>query len=93
MEINLFDTLAEAGEDIEDREDKHDAVLLPPANDPYGSDEGIDDDDIGFGGNLDLPVDVAVAVEIHGAESSDSETDDEIDEGKNTGLAPYRFAS
>ena len=77
MERNLFDTLAEAGEDIEDREGKHDVVMLPPANDTYGSDEEVDDDDIGFGSNLDIPVDVAVAVEIHGAESSDSETDDE----------------
>ena len=37
-------------------------------------------DDIGFGGNLDLPTDIAGAIEIHGAKSSDSETDDEIDE-------------
>ena len=41
---------------------------------PYAS------DDIGFGGNLDLPADIAGAVEIHGAKSSDSETDDETDE-------------
>ena len=33
-----------------------------------------------FCGNLDLPADIAGAVEIHGAKSSDSETDDEIDE-------------
>ena len=36
-------------------------------------------DDVGFGGNLDLPADVPRAVETHGAESSESETDDEID--------------
>ena len=83
MEINLFDTLAEAIEDIENREDEHDVVLLPPAIESYASDEAVGDDDIGFGGNLDLldlPADVAGAVEIHGAESSDSETDDKIDE-------------
>ena len=80
MERNLFDTLAEAIEDIEDREGEHDVVLLLPANDPYASDEEVGDDDIGFDSNLDLLADVAGAVEIHGAESSDSETDDEIDE-------------
>ena len=83
MERNLFDTLAEAIEDIENREDEHDIVLLPPANESYASDEAVGDDDTGFGGNLDLvnlPADVAGAVEIHGAESSDSETDDKIDE-------------
>ena len=80
MERNLFDTLAGAIEDIEDREGEHDVVLLPPANHPYASDEGVGDDDIGFNGNLDLPADVAGAVEIQGVESSDSETDDEIDE-------------
>ena len=74
MERNLFDTLAEAIEDIEDREGEHD-VLLPPANDPYASDEDVGDDDVGFGGNLDLPADVAGAPEIHGAESSDGETE------------------
>ena len=36
-------------------------------------------DDVGFGGNLDLLADVPRAVETHGAESSESETDDEID--------------
>ena len=76
MDRNLLDTLAEAGEDIEDREGKHDVVLLPPASDPYDSDEEDDDDDIGFGGNLDLPVDIAVTVKIHGAESSHNEPDD-----------------
>ena len=76
MERNLFGTLAGAIEDIEDRGGEHDVVLLPPANDPYASDEEVGDDDIGFGGNLDLTADVAGAVEIHGAESSDSETYD-----------------
>ena len=57
------------------------------------SDEEVGDDDISFGDNLDLPVDAAGAVEIQGAESSDSETDDEIDEGKKTGLASYHFVS
>ena len=80
MERNLFDTLAGAIEDIEDRESEHDVVLLFPANNPYTSDEEVGNDDIGFGGNLDLRADVADAVEIHGAESSDSETDNEIDE-------------
>ena len=70
MKRNFFDTLAEAIEDIEDREGEHDVVLLPPANDPYASDEEVGDDDIGFAGNLDLPADVAGAVEIHVAESS-----------------------
>ena len=59
MKRNFFDTLAEAIEDIEDREGEHDVVLLPPANDPYASDEEVGDDDIGFAGNLDLPADVA----------------------------------
>ena len=49
-------------------------------NDPYASDEEVGDDDIGFGGNLDLLANIAGAVEIHGAKWSDSETDDEIDE-------------
>ena len=80
MERNLFDTLAGAIEDIEDRESEHDVVLLPPANDPYASYEEVGNDDIGFGGNLDLRADVAGTVEIYGAESSDSEIDDEIDE-------------
>ena len=68
MERNLFDTLAEAIKDIEDREGEYDVVLLPPANDPYASDKEVGDDDTGFGGNLDLPADVAGTVEIHGAE-------------------------
>ena len=89
----MFDTLEEAVEDVEDRDGKDDVVLLPPANNPYVSDEGVGDDVIGFGDNLDLPVDPAGPVEIHGAESSDSETDYEIDENKNTGLAPYHFVS
>ena len=38
MERKLFDTLAGAIEDIEDRESEHDVVLLAPANDPYASD-------------------------------------------------------
>ena len=83
MGRNLFDTLAEAIEDIEDRDGEHDVVLLPPANEPYNSDEEVEDDDTGFGGNLDLldlPANVTGAVEIHGTESGDSETDDEIDE-------------
>ena len=74
MERNLFDTLEEAVENIEDREGKHDIVLSPPANDPYASDEEVGDDDIAFGGNLDLPANVPDAAEIHGAESSDSKT-------------------
>ena len=76
MERNLFDTSAEAVEDIEDREGKH--VLSPAANDPYASDEEVGEDDIAFGGNLDLPANVSGAVEIHGAESRDSKTNDEI---------------
>ena len=80
MERKLFDTLAGAIEDIEDRESEHDVVLLAPANDPYASDGQVGNDDIGFGGNLDLRADVTGAVEIHGAESSDSEADDVIDE-------------
>ena len=70
---------AEAIEDIEDREGKHNVVLLPQANDAYASDEKVGNDDIGFGSNLNLP-DVTGTVEIHGAESSDSEINDEIDE-------------
>ena len=34
MERNLCDTLAEAVEDVEDRDGKHDVVFLPPANNP-----------------------------------------------------------
>ena len=41
--------MAEATEDIEERKGEH--VLLPPANDPYTSDDKVGDDDIGFGGN------------------------------------------
>ena len=85
----MFDTLEEVIEDIENH-----VVLLPP--DPYVSDEVVDGDNIGFGGNLDLPVDVADTFVVHEAESSDSETDEEIDEEpknkyKNIGLAPYHF--
>ena len=69
----MFDALEEVIEDIENH-----VVLLPP--DPYVSDEVVDGDNIGFGGNLDLPVDVADTFVVHEAESSDSETDDEIDE-------------
>ena len=69
----MFDTLEEVIEDIENH-----VVLLPP--DPYVSDEVVDGDNIGFGGNLDLPVDVADTIVVHEAESSDSETDEEIDE-------------
>ena len=98
MKRNLFDTSAEAIENIEDREGEHDVVLLPPVNDPYASDEEVSDDGIGISGNLDPPADVAGAVELHGAESNYSETDDEIDEepkskSKNTGLAPFHFVS
>ena len=39
MERNLFDTLAEAIEHIEDKEGEHDVVSLPPANGPYVSDK------------------------------------------------------
>ena len=57
----MFETFAEAIEDIEDREGELDVLLLPAANDPFAT------DDISFGGNLYLTADVAGAVEIHGS--------------------------
>ena len=87
-------TLAEAIEDIEDREGEHDVVLLPPANDPYASDEEVGGDDIGFIGNLDLPADVAgtvawrVTVRLMMQLMKSPKN-----KGKNIGLAPYHFVS
>ena len=64
MERNLFDTLTEPIDDIEDRIGKHDVVLLPPANDLYASDEEVGNDDTGFGGNLDLRANLLVLLKF-----------------------------
>ena len=67
MDRNIFDTLDEAIEDAEGGKyfGQEGIVLLPPANDPYASDEEEDDDDIGLAGNINLPSHVTEAVKIH----------------------------
>ena len=82
MERNNFDTLDEAIEDIDGGEysGPQDLVLLPPANDPYASDEEEGDDDIGLAGNINLPSDVTGAVEIH-RDNEESDDDESSNEG------------
>ena len=76
-----FDTLDEAIEDIEGGEysGPQDVVLLPPANDPYASDEA-EGDDIGLAGNINLPSDVTGAVKIH-RDDEKNDNDESSDDG------------
>ena len=39
--------------------------MLTPPTDEHASDEEVDDDDIGYEGNIELPRDIARNVEIH----------------------------
>ena len=79
MERNIFETLHDAVEAVEEGYGEQDLVLLPPPNDQYGSDEEVGDDDIGLAGNIDLPTDVTGVVEVHCA-NVDSDDDDDSDE-------------
>ena len=73
MEKNIFDTLDETIKDNKGGEyyGTQDVVLLPPANEPYASDEEEGDDDVGLAGNINLPSDGTGAVEFHTDEESD----------------------
>ena len=80
MERNIFQTLAEAIAEAEDHDGIVDAVILPPSNNGYATDEEEGDDDIGLAGNLNLPNDVAGEMELmyHNSDNdSESDSDDE----------------
>ena len=81
MGRNIFETLHDAVEVVEDGYGEQDLALLPPPNDQYASDEEVGDDDISLIGNIDLPTDVTdgTDVEVHCA-NVDSDDDDDSDE-------------
>lgn len=81
MNRNIFSTLNEAIEELDGNsfDGSQDVVLLPPSNDPYASDEEAGDDDIGMGGNIDLPADVAGTIELHNHYGDEEDHDDDND--------------
>ena len=80
MERSVFGTLTDAiaAFGFDNHSQEQDLVLPPPPTDGYASNEEVEDNDIGYAGNIELPGDVARTIEIHRRHvGSDSDTDEE----------------
>ena len=76
MERNIFETLHDEVEAVEEAYGNKTWFFYPPPNYQYTSDKEVGDDDIGLTGNIDLPTDVTGVVEVHCANVDSDDGDD-----------------